>query len=206
MRHRRDHRKLGRTSSHRTAMLRNMVTSLIEHEQIRTTDAKAREVRRLAERMITLGKRGDLHARRQSLRVVHGRETAAKLFGPLAERFRERAGGYTRMVKLARRPGDAARMAIVQLLPDADAAAATAPARGETAEKARSSRAAKAAERKAARPKREKTAASGRGAARRDTAKPGATQSPATRRGSTRAGGKPAGGKRGGRKGSSGDS
>jgi large subunit ribosomal protein L17 len=116
VRHGKDHRKLNRTSSHRTAMLRNLVTSLLEHEQVRTTDAKAREVRRLAERMITLGKRGGLHARRQALRVVRSREVAAKLFDTLADRYRERPGGYTRIVKLAPRVGDNAPMAIVQLV------------------------------------------------------------------------------------------
>ena len=88
-------RKLGRTSSHREAMFRNMVTSIIKHESIRTTDATAKEVRKLADRMITLGKRGDLHARRQALSVVRDKEMVAKLFGELAERFRNRAGGYT---------------------------------------------------------------------------------------------------------------
>jgi large subunit ribosomal protein L17 len=116
MRHRKDHRKLGRTSAHRTAMLRNLVTSLIDHEQVRTTDAKAKEVRRVAERMITLGKRGDLHARRHALRTVRSRDTAAKLFGPLAARFRERPGGYTRIVKIGRRPGDNAPISLILLL------------------------------------------------------------------------------------------
>lgn len=117
MRHRKDHRKLGRTPSHRRAMLRNMVTSLLDHEQIRTTDAKAREVRRVAERMITLGKRGSLHARRQALRTLRSREVAAKLFETLADRYRDRPGGYTRVLKLGRRVGDCAPLAIVQLIP-----------------------------------------------------------------------------------------
>jgi large subunit ribosomal protein L17 len=122
MRHRRDHRKLGRTSSHRTAMLRNMVTSLLEHEQIRTTDARAKEVRRVADRMITLGKRGSLHARRQALRVIRSRDVASKVFGTLAERYRERPGGYTRIVKIGRRVGDSAPMSIIQLMPEDDSA------------------------------------------------------------------------------------
>ena len=108
--------KLGRTSAHRSALFRNMVTSLLEHERIETTDAKAKEVRRIAERMITLGKRGDLHARRHALRVVRSRDVAAKLFGDLAERFRERPGGYTRIVKHRVRVGDAAPLSIVELL------------------------------------------------------------------------------------------
>jgi large subunit ribosomal protein L17 len=110
--------KLGRTSAHRSALFRNMVTSLLEHERIETTDAKAKEVRRIAERMITLGKRGDLHARRHALRVIRSRDVAAKVFGDLAERFRERAGGYTRIVKHRVRVGDAAPLSIVELLVD----------------------------------------------------------------------------------------
>jgi large subunit ribosomal protein L17 len=108
--------KLGRTSAHRSALFRNMVTSLLQHERIETTDAKAKEVRRIAERMITLGKRGDLHARRHALRVIRSREIAAKVFGDLAERFRERAGGYTRIVKHRIRVGDAAPLSIVELV------------------------------------------------------------------------------------------
>jgi large subunit ribosomal protein L17 len=117
MRHRRDHRKLGRTSAHRRAMLRNLVTSLLEHEEVRTTTAKAKEVRRLAERMITLGKRGTLDARRHALRTLRARSVAAKLFDDLAARFRGRAGGYTRIVKLGvRRNGDNAEQALIQLV------------------------------------------------------------------------------------------
>ncbi len=116
MRHRVHARKLNRSPSHRVAMYRNLVTSLLEHERIQTTDAKAKEVRRLAERMITLGKRGDLHARRQALRVIRTREVAAKVFDELAERFRERPGGYTRVMKLGPRVGDAAPMSIVELV------------------------------------------------------------------------------------------
>jgi large subunit ribosomal protein L17 len=125
MRHRNDHRRLGRNASHRKAMLRNLVTSLLDHEQIRTTDAKAKEVRRIAERMITLGKKGDLSARRRALRTVRSREVAAKVFGPLATRFRERAGGYTRILKLGRRPGDNAEISLIQLLPDETSAGQT---------------------------------------------------------------------------------
>jgi len=117
VRHRKDHRKLGRSPSHRKAMLRNLVTSLLEHEQVRTTEAKAKEVRRVAERMITLGKRGTLHARRQALQTIRSKDVAAKVFDGLADRFRERPGGYTRILKLGRRVGDNAPMSIVQLLP-----------------------------------------------------------------------------------------
>jgi large subunit ribosomal protein L17 len=116
MRHRARARKLGRTSAHRLAMYRNMVTSLLEHERIETTDAKAKEVRRLADRMITLGKRGDLHARRRALRVIRRREVAAKVFDELADRYRDRPGGYTRLLKLRRRLGDAALLSVVELV------------------------------------------------------------------------------------------
>ncbi len=100
-------------------MLRNLVTSLLDHEQVRTTDARAKEVRRIAERMITLGKRGTLHARRRALRVIRTREVAAKVFGPLAQRYRDRPGGYTRAFKLGRRVGDQAPISLVQLVPEA---------------------------------------------------------------------------------------
>jgi large subunit ribosomal protein L17 len=116
MRHRWSGRKLGRTSAHRQALLRNLVTALLEHEKIETTDAKAKEVRRVAERMITLGKRGDLHARRMALRVVRTREVTAKLFDELAPRFQERPGGYTRVLKVRRRVGDAAPMSMIELV------------------------------------------------------------------------------------------
>ena len=116
MRHRVDTRKLGRTSAHRLAMYRNLVTSLLEHERLETTHAKARELRRVADRMITLGKRGDLHARRQAARVVRSRDVTAKLFGELAQRYAERPGGYTRVLRTRRRVGDAAEMSIVELV------------------------------------------------------------------------------------------
>jgi large subunit ribosomal protein L17 len=111
-------RRLGRTSSHREAMFRNMVTSIIKYESIRTTDTMAKEVRKLADKMITLGKRGDLHARRQALSVVRDKEMVGKLFGDLAERFRNRAGGYTRIVKVGYRFGDNAPISILEYIPD----------------------------------------------------------------------------------------
>ncbi len=111
-------RKLGRTSSHREAMFRNMVTSIIEHESIRTTDTMAKEVRKLADRMITLGKKGDLHARRQALSIVRDKDMVGKLFGELTERFRNRAGGYTRIIKVGYRFGDNAPVSILEYLPD----------------------------------------------------------------------------------------
>ena len=116
MRHQKAGRRLGKNSAHRKALFRNMVTSLLEHERIRTTDAKAKEVRGLADKMITLGKRGDLHARRQALAVIRDKEVTAKVFGELAERYRERAGGYTRIIKVGNRAGDAAPQAIIELV------------------------------------------------------------------------------------------
>ena len=116
MRHRKSGRRLGRTSAHRKAMYRNMVTSLLEHERIQTTDSKAKELRRVAERMITLGKRGDLHARRRAMRVIRDKGVTAKLFDQLAERFRDRPGGYTRVVKLGNRVGDAAPLSVIELV------------------------------------------------------------------------------------------
>jgi large subunit ribosomal protein L17 len=99
--------------------MRNMVTSLLDHERIETTDAKAKELRGLADRMITLGKRGDLHARRQALSVIRSKEVTAKVFDELAERFRDRPGGYTRVIKLGNRVGDAAPISIIELVEDA---------------------------------------------------------------------------------------
>ncbi len=116
MNHRKSARKLGRTSAHRKALLRNMVTSLLEHEQIRTTDAKAKELRGVADRMITLGKRGTLHARRQALQTIRSKDVTSKVFSELAERYRERPGGYTRVIKVGQRVGDAAPMSIIELV------------------------------------------------------------------------------------------
>lgn len=111
-------RKLGRTSSHKEAMLRNMVTSVIKHESIRTTDFKAKELRKLAEKMITLGKRGDLHARRQALSVVRDKSAVGKVFGELTERYRTREGGYTRIIKVGYRFGDNAPVSILEFISD----------------------------------------------------------------------------------------
>jgi large subunit ribosomal protein L17 len=124
MNHRKTGRKLGRTSSHRKALFRNMVTSLFEHEQIRTTDAKAKELRGVAERMITLGKKGTLHARRQALETIRSKDVTSKVFDELAERYRERPGGYTRVIKIGQRAGDAAPMSIIELV-DRDVKSAT---------------------------------------------------------------------------------
>jgi len=119
MRHNNTGRRLGRNTPHRNAMMRNMVTSLIQHERITTTDTRAKELRRLAERMITLGKRGDLHARRQALQVIQDKQVVAKLFERVAPRYTERPGGYTRMIKVANRAGDNAPMAIIELVEEA---------------------------------------------------------------------------------------
>ncbi len=116
MRHNKSGRTLGRNSSHRAAMMRNMVTSLIDHERITTTDARAKELRKLAERMITLGKRGDLHARRQAAAVLRDKKVVAKLFDRVGPRFKDRPGGYTRIIKLAPRLGDNASMSIIELV------------------------------------------------------------------------------------------
>jgi len=114
MRHLKAGRKLGRNTSHRIATLRNMVTSLIEHEKIQTTDAKAKELRRLADKMITLGKRGDLHARRQAMRVIRQKSVAKKLFDDVALRFKDTNGGYTRIIKVKRRHGDNAPVSVIE--------------------------------------------------------------------------------------------
>lgn len=116
MRHRKAGVKLNRTSSHRKAMFRNMVTSLIKHEKIRTTDAKAKEIRKWADHLITLAKRGDLHARRQALSIVREKDVVHKLFEEAPKRYGAVAGGYTRVVKIGRRPGDAAPMSLVELV------------------------------------------------------------------------------------------
>ena len=121
MRHRKAGRKLNRTAAHRKAMLRNMVTSLLEHERIVTTVPKAKETRRVAEKMITLGKRGDLHARRQALAYIQSREVVAKLFDELSMQYADRNGGYTRIIRTGNRYGDAAPMAIVELVGYEDA-------------------------------------------------------------------------------------
>jgi len=131
MRHLKEGRKLKRTSSHRKALLRNMVTSLFEFEKIETTDAKAKELRKVAEKTITWGKRGDLHARRHALRVITSKKTVKKLFDEIAPRFKERRGGYTRIVKVGRRKGDNAPLSIIELIAQEEPKAITRGAKGE---------------------------------------------------------------------------
>jgi large subunit ribosomal protein L17 len=116
MRHLKQGRKLGRTTAHRKALLRNLATALLEHERIVTTEPKAKELRRVADKLVTLGKRGDLHARRQALQVVRSNTVVRKLFNDIAPRFAERQGGYTRVLRLGYRPGDAAAMAVIELV------------------------------------------------------------------------------------------
>ena len=116
MRHRMSGRKLNRSSSHRKAMFANMTVSLLRHEQIVTTLPKAKELRRLADRVITLGKRGTLHTRRQAAAILGDDVLVRKLFGPLAERYRDRSGGYTRVLKAGFRYGDNAPMAVIELV------------------------------------------------------------------------------------------
>jgi large subunit ribosomal protein L17 len=116
MRHRKAGRRLGRNSSHLQATMRNMVTALLEHERIVTTTPKAKELRKLADKMITLGKRGDLHARRQALAVIQSKEVVAKLFTKLRDEYMDRNGGYTRIIRTGNRNGDAAPMAIIELV------------------------------------------------------------------------------------------
>lgn len=116
MRHKYSGRKLGRTSSHRQAMFRNMVTSLFDHERIVTTVEKAKEARPIAEKMITLAKRGDLHARRQALSYIRSKDVVEKLFTEIKDTFEDRKGGYTRIIKTGVRRGDCASMAILELV------------------------------------------------------------------------------------------
>jgi large subunit ribosomal protein L17 len=116
MRHARSGRKLNRTASHRKAMFANMAVALIKHEQIKTTLPKAKDLRRVVDRLITLGKRGDLHARRQALSTLRDTTIAAKLFDDLGPRYKERQGGYTRVIKAGFRYGDMAPMALIELV------------------------------------------------------------------------------------------
>ena len=109
-------RKLGRNSSHRKAMLRNLVTSLLREGRIQTTHTRAKEVQKIADRMITLGKRGDLHARRQALPYIYSEDVVTKLFSEYAEKYADRNGGYTRVLKMGPRRGDGAEISIIELV------------------------------------------------------------------------------------------
>ncbi|HEY1236390.1 MAG TPA: 50S ribosomal protein L17 [Candidatus Binatia bacterium] len=116
MRHLKAGRQLSRNSAHRWALMRNLITALLREEKIRTTDPKAKELRRWADRVITLGKRGSLHARRQALGIVQDKAVVRKLFDTIGPRFKDRSGGYTRIIKLGIRRGDAAQMALIELV------------------------------------------------------------------------------------------
>ena len=116
MRHRKNGRQLGRKTKHRWALFRSLVTSLLEHERIETTEAKAKEIRGFTDRMITLGKEGSLPARRQALAFIRSKDVVSKLFSDVAARFKDRTGGYTRTIKTRRRIGDAAKMVAIELV------------------------------------------------------------------------------------------
>ncbi len=145
MRHARSGKKLGRDSAHRKALYSNLAGALIEHGRIKTTVTKAKAVKPIAEQMITLGRRGDLHARRQATAFLRSRDIVHKLFAEVAPRFKDRPGGYARIIKIGPRPGDAAEMAYLELVDEEyvakerkertpePAAAAVAPAAGEEA-------------------------------------------------------------------------
>ena len=193
MKHRVRTRRLGRSTPHRKALLRNMVTSLLEHERIETTDAKAKELRRVADRMITLGKRGTLHARRRALRTIRSRDVTAKLFDSLALRYRDRPGGYTRVLKLGHRPGDAAPISIIELVDrevsgavakKGGAAAKSAPAK-KTAAKAKAT----GARSKAARPATKPAAGKKRAAKPSTDTKAKARKASPRKKGSTKSSG-----------------
>ncbi len=116
MRHRKRGRQLGRNTKHRSALFRNLATALVEHERIETTEAKAKELRGIADRLITLGKQGSLHARRGALRVLRTKDAVSKLFDDVAKRFPNRHGGYTRIIRTRQRPGDAAKLVAIELV------------------------------------------------------------------------------------------
>lgn len=118
MRHRAKHRQLSRTSAHRRALLSNMATSLFRHEQVVTTVAKAKELRPVAEKLITLARRGDLHARRLVERRIRDKDVSSRLFKEIGPRFQARPGGYTRIIRLGHRAGDGAETARIELLKD----------------------------------------------------------------------------------------
>ncbi|MDP3285808.1 MAG: 50S ribosomal protein L17 [Desulfobacterales bacterium] len=154
MRHRNAGIKLGRTSSHRDAMFRNMVTSLFKYDRIRTTDVKAKELKRWADKIVTLAKQGDLNARRQALAIVREKDVVHKLFEEATERFGSISGGYTRVVKVGRRPGDAAPISIVELV-----APEKSKKKDDKKKKSKTPVKKKAAAKKPAKAKKEETAA-----------------------------------------------
>lgn len=141
MRHRVAHRKLGRTSEHRLSLLRNLAASLIQHERVRTTEAKAKELRPFVEKLVTLGRRDSLHARRQALSILPQKAAVRRLFGEISPRFSERPGGYTRILKLGPRSGDGAPMAFIEFVDYVFKGTDGAPAAPVEAKKKRKSKA-----------------------------------------------------------------
>jgi len=148
MRHLNSGRKLNRTSAHRKALFKNMVLALIQHERIKTTDPKAKELRRIADRMVTLGKQGDLAARRRAFAALQSHMAVKKLFDEIAPRFKDRNGGYTRVIKYGHRRGDAAMLSIIEFTGNEEQTKTKKPKkrarRDETAETPRRQRAAAA--------------------------------------------------------------
>ena len=138
MKHRVAGRRLDRTTEHRTAMFKNMVTSLLRHERIQTTTPKAKELKRIADKVITLGKAGTSHARRLAYRQIRDVEVLNKLFDAIGPRFAARPGGYTRIVRLGRRPGDNAEMSVIELVEKAPAEASPQRQQGRMRPRARS--------------------------------------------------------------------
>jgi large subunit ribosomal protein L17 len=136
VRHQRSGRKLGRDSAHRKALYSNLAGALIEHGRIQTTEAKAKAVKPFAEKMITLGKRGDLHARRQALAALRSNDVVHRLFADVAPRFTERPGGYTRIIRLGPRQGDAAEMVYLELVDYEPVATPVSPSRAQRADEA----------------------------------------------------------------------
>jgi len=161
MRHRVAGTRLGRSPAHRRALFRNLVTELLDHEVVRTTTPKAKELRRWGDRMITLGKRGTLHARRQAASVLQSATVVQKLFGELAGRYGSRAGGYTRVVKLGIRPGDAAEMAVVELVDRPGSEGGKKGGKGKGAERGKANRKGPAAGGRSADTPRRRAAAGG---------------------------------------------
>ena len=137
MRHNKTGRRLGRKPDHRQHMMRNMVTSFFEYEKITTTTTRAKELRKVVDKMMTLGKRGDLHARRQALQVIRDPKVVGKLFELIAPRYQDRPGGYTRILKLENRQGDNAPMAIIELVEEEYTAKAKKPAPAAAVEPAK---------------------------------------------------------------------
>jgi large subunit ribosomal protein L17 len=157
MRHRVAGVKLNRSPSHRRALFRNLVTALLEREAVKTTDAKAKELRRWADRMITLGKQNTLHARRRAGTIIARRSVLVKLFNEIAPRYKERNGGYTRVVKLGTRHGDAASMSLIELVERAGAEPETTKKKPQR--RRDGGKAAKTSGKSAAEPKRKRAAA-----------------------------------------------